>query len=129
MIDGYEENINNKLDEISGFRHEDINNLDRYPAETADLVLQMLLGFACQAQNDANIVLGRKKIMEINENWLRLHVIECAESSLDLSDEWEYRRFVELIVLALPDLKKSVLAMGENSDNVEIREIVDDYRD
>lgn len=128
-MNNYEEYFYKELDDISGFRHEDIKNLDRYPVETAELVLKKLLGFACQAQNEANIVLGRKKIMEIDESWLRCHVTGCAENGLDLSDEWEYRRFVELILLAVPDLKESVLALGENSDNPEIRETADDFRE
>lgn len=124
----YEEQLYKELDDINGFRHGDIKNLDRYPAKTADMVLKTLLEWACQPQNDTAIELGRKKILEINGNWLRLHMIRCAESCLDLSDEWEYRRFVELVVLAAPDLKAPVLALGENSENAEIRETVDDYR-
>lgn len=43
--------------------------------------------------------------------------------------QMEYRRFLELIVYAVPDLKESVLALGENSENAEIRETAKDYRD
>lgn len=125
----YEERLYRKLDEINGFQHEKIRYLDRYPVETAELVLKELLRCACQAQNEANIILGRTKISEVNEDWLQIHIVECAEKYLDLSDEWEYRRFLELIVHAVPDLKESVLALGENSENAEIRETAKDYRD
>ena len=31
---------------------------------------------------------------------------------IDCSDEWEYRRLVELVVLVLPELKQEVLKLG-----------------
>lgn len=128
-MDKYEEYLCHKLNQIDGFHYENIKRLEKCPAETADLVLKTLIEWACQSQNEANIMLGRKKILEINGGWLRLHIVECARNCLDLSDEWEYRRFLELIVLAAPELKASALALGEDSENSEIREAADDFRD
>ncbi len=125
----YEEHLCRKLNKLPGFRYDDIKELDKYPEETAASVLKTLLLLACQAQNEANIILGRNKILELNYSWLKLHIIETAERCLDLSDEWEYRRFLELIILAVPDLKESVLALGENSENSEIRQAAEDFRD
>ena len=44
------------------------------------------------------------------------------------SDEWEYRRLVELVVLVLPELKQEVLKLGAQSENEEMREVVEDFQ-
>lgn len=129
LMNMYEEQLCRKLNKLPGFRYEDIKELDKYPEVTAAWVLKILLQLACQAQNEANIILGRNKILEINYSWLKLHIMETAGECLDLSDEWEYRRFLELIILAVPDLKESVLALGENSQNGEVRQAAEDFRD
>ena len=70
-----------------------------------------------------------KKINEINKEWLNKYFLEAASSCIDYSDEWEYRRLVELVVLVIPKLKQKVLNIGKNSENEEIREVVEDYKD
>ncbi len=125
----YEEFLNRELDKIQGFRHDDRKNLEKYPAETVKAVLNILLEWACQAQNFANIELGRKGISEISSRLLKTYLLECAESCLDLSDEWEYRRFLEVVELASPDLMEAALALGEKSENAEVRETAAEFRD
>ena len=40
----------------------------------------------------------------------------------------EYRRLVELVVLVLPELKQEVLKLGAQSENEEMREVVEDFQ-
>ncbi len=70
-----------------------------------------------------------KKINEINKEWLDRNFLEVASSCIDYSDEWEYRRLVELVDLVVPKLMQQVLDIGKNSENEEVREVVEDYKD
>src|SRR5262245_49081148 len=59
-------------------------------------VLAYLLEYACQAQSELNIMLGRKALLAIPRDWLLKHITAAAEPLLELEDEWEYRRLLEL---------------------------------
>ena len=117
--------VNKTLDGI----YDDISHLDQYPLPVSKKVLGILIQNACLGQNCGPIELGRKKIGEIdNRDWLIKYFIEVADENIDYSDEWEFRRLVELVMLCVPELKECVLSKGANSENEEVREAVEDYR-
>ena len=125
----YEMMLNNELQKINKFPYKDIQVIDKYPLYISKKVLKVLIENACLGQNIAPIELGRKKINEIKKEWLNRYFLEVAYSCIDFSDEWEYRRLVELVILDVPELKQKVLEMGRNSENEEIREAAEDYKD
>ncbi|MCM1222929.1 MAG: hypothetical protein NC548_51605 [Lachnospiraceae bacterium] len=125
----YEGMLKEEIATVSGSIYDDIRYLDKYPVESARKVLGILIQSACIGQNLAPIELGRRKIMELDHQWLVEHFIEVADTCINYSDEWEYRRLVELTVLCVPELKLIVLDRGRNSANEEIREVVADFSD
>ena len=129
VIDPFEEMLISELNKISGFNYEDISKLDKLPLETSLEVLKVLVGFACESQNTALIMLGRTNICKIDKSWLAKHLIEVAKSCLDLNDEWEYRRLFELVLEAVPELKQEVADIGFNSADDDIKEAAADYLD
>lgn len=126
VIDPFEEMLISELNKISGFNYEDISKLDKLPLETSLEVLEVLVGFACESQNTALIMLGRANICKIDKSWLAKHLIEVAKSCLDLNDEWEYRRLFELVLEAVPELKQEVADIGLNSADDDIKEAAAD---
>ena len=102
--------------------------LDKYPLDVSKQVLKVLIENSCLGQNYGPIDISRKKINEINKDWLNQFLLEVASTCIDCSDEWEYRRLVELIVLVLPELKQEVLKWGAQSENEEVREVVEDFQ-
>lgn len=126
VIDPFEEMLISELNKISGFNYEDISKLDKLPLETSLEVLKVLVGFACESQNTALIILGRTNICKIDKSWLAKHLIEVAKSCLDLNDEWEYRRLFELVLEAVPELKQEVADIGFNSADDDIKEAAAD---
>lgn len=107
----------------------DIDNLHKYPQKLSRQILRKLIEWACQPQNDTPIVLARKKINEINKEWLKIHFLDVAKMCIDFSDYWEYRRLLELIVLVLPEVKLDALKICENSEDEDILEVIEDYKD
>ncbi len=112
-----------------GFKYQDIKHLDEYPYDISKGVLRILIENACLGQNYAPIELARKKISEISVEWLKENVLEVAKSCIDFEDEWEYRHLMELIIEVIPELKNELLIIGENSENDEVKEIVEELRE
>ena len=128
MINRYETWLNKAIQRIENFPYEDIKLLDKYPLEVSKQVLKVLIEYACVGQNYGPIEISRKKINEIDKNWLKQYFIEVASTCIDYSDEWEYRRLVELVVFVVPELKQKILELGVHSENEEVREVVEDFQ-
>lgn len=124
----YETWLIEKIRSIDDFPYEDIKILDSYPLYVSTQILKVLIENACLGQNYAPIEISRRKIKEIDKTWLDEHFIEVASTCINFSDEWEYRRLVELVVFAIPELKQEILNIGIKSANKEIREVVEDFQ-
>ncbi len=128
MIDEKElKYFSEKMRKIDGFSYAEVMHLHNYSNDMAERVLEELIGAACLAQNTTIINIGRKMINEIDKQWLKEHFIASSEKVVDYDDEWDYRRLVELTVLVIPSLKQEILNKGYNSENEEIREVIEDY--
>ena len=128
MTNMYETWLMEQIHSIANFQYEDIKILDKYPLDVSKQVLKVLIENSCLGQNYGPIDISRKKINEINKDWLNQFLLEVASTCIDCSDEWEYRRLVELVVLVLPELKQEVLKLGAQSENEEVREVVEDFQ-
>ena len=109
MTNMYETWLMEQIHSIANFPYEDIKILDKYPLDVSKQVLKVLIENSCK-------------------DWLNQFLLEVASTCIDCSDEWEYRRLVELVVLVLPELKQEVLKLGAQSENEEVREVVEDFQ-
>jgi len=128
MTNMYETWLIEQIQSIDNFPYEDIKILHKYPLDVSKQVLKVLIENSCLGQNYGPIDISRKKINEIDKDWLNQYLLEVASTCIDCSDEWEYRRLVELVVLVLPELKQEVLKLGAQSENEEVREVVEDFQ-
>lgn len=128
MTNMYETWLIEQIKNINNFPYEDIKILDKYPLDVSKQVLKVLIENSCLGQNYGPIDISRKKINEIDKDWLNQYLLEVASTCIDCSDEWEYRRLVELVVLVLPELKQEILKLGEQSENEEVREVAEDFQ-
>lgn len=128
-MDTYEKRIMDDLESVRVGCYSDINNLHKYPQELSKQILRRLIEWACQPQNDTLIILARKKINEIDKDWMKVHFLDVAKECIDFSDYWEYRRLLELIVLVLPEVKTMALKICEDSEDEDIREVIEDYKE
>ena len=127
--DPYMRRIIKEINIISEGIFDDVKNLDKYPLDISKQVLRVLIRNSCLGQNCGPIEIGRKKIGEIaNREWLVKHFMESADEDINYSDDWEYRRLMELVMLHVPELKEEVLVRGKDSENEEVREVVEEYK-
>ena len=102
--------------------------MDEYPLEVSKQVLKILIQNACLGQNLGPIEISRRKIKEIDRTWLKQYFVEVASTCTNCSDEWEYRRLVELTILIVPELKQEIVQLGMQSENEEVREVIEDFQ-
>ena len=71
---------------------ENICTLDRYDDSVSEKVLALLLEWACYGQHMSGLVMGRRKIAEIPQIWLKAHLLNVVKSTFDYFGYWNYRR-------------------------------------
>lgn len=99
------------------------------PADLSITVLRYLLSLACESQNDVHIGLGRGTFAAMPSDWLATCIHPVAESRLDLTDDWECRRLIELYSLIDSPLAMTFAESCAASTNPEIVDAGRDYID
>src|SRR4051812_24923846 len=97
MASPYEDILRRQVDAVAPQAFEQLERLDVLPYDTSCRVVSVILGFACEAQNHAAIRAGRDAFHRIPRNLLTTCLEEVVANTLDLADEWEYRRLLELL--------------------------------
>ena len=128
MINRDETWLIDEIENVLHFPYKDIKFLDEYPLEVSKQVLKILIKNACLGQNLGPIEISRRKIKEIDRTWLKQYFVEAASTCINCSDEWEYRRLVELTILIVPELKQEIFQLGMQSENEDVREVIEDFQ-
>lgn len=118
---------------IECFKHElntiDLHlwtNLEQTPnldSEKGEAVISYFLELACQCQDTLNIELGRAGLLTLPKERLIGKMESVAEPILELNDEWEYRRLLEVSWKLSDKLVRKLALRGIGSDNAEVVEI------
>ena len=123
----YEDQLMQQLLEY-GFQMENICRLDHYNLIISKKVLRILLEWACYGQNEAGIIMGRKKISEIPKVWLRTHLIDAGKNDFEYWDDWNYRRLMEMVAEVVPDLKAPILSINSETDDPDLIDVINDFK-
>lgn len=83
---------------------------------------------ACQAQNNAVITRGRREILAMQRNEVVESIERVAAHALNLDDEWEFRRLLELYEQLDKGLLRRFIETGLESSNNEVREAAEDLQ-
>ena len=110
-----------------GYAH--LEQIDQWNTDKALLVLKAILSRGCQAQNSLNITLSREAYQRLPVAWLSQHLSPIVDSTLDLRDEWEYRRLVEMLFVANSPETQKYIDIGHASDDPDIREAAEDFQE
>ena len=118
----YDKWFQQKLNEFQPGLANDLSLIPGLEKPAQESVLDYLLELACRAQRIDNINLGRQAIWSIPRTWLLAHIEEAAEPLIQLNDEWEYRRLIELFWYMDIQLVKRLAQRGQNHQNPGISE-------
>ncbi len=125
----FEKDICDAINKITDEGYNNIKSLNELPIDKAREILSILLEFACKGQTHAYINISRKLILQIPLNWLLDNFIIVVETTIDLTDEWEYRRLLELASYISKELLKWGVDIGLNSKDTEINEAAEDFKE
>ena len=95
------------------------------PANSIE-VISYLVELACKSQNILNIELGRAGMMALPLPWLLEHIETVAQSHVNLQDECEYRRLLEIAWKLNPGLVEILTMYGLGSQNISVRQAAEE---
>lgn len=125
----YEKGIRDRINRIAGediwFRVSDIMEM---PEPITDTIICELLGNACSATNIMPITIGRVCLHAFPADWISEKIKKLVFSAIDINDDHDYRRFLELSEMISEDLLIWAVPLGENSENPDIAEAYNDYK-
>ena len=97
--------------------------------EISSAIVGELVGWACKPQNIMPISIARDCLKQFPVEWVSSKMKQTALKSIDITDDWDYRRLLELSEMISLDLLKWAITLGEKSDNSDILEAADDYNE
>ena len=127
MEDPYDKSFRQGLDAF----HKDLwanpERVSRLEPSKAIEVLADAVDLACRSQNMRNIDLGRKFVMAAPRAWVLEHIEWVAEPLVQLNDDWEYRRLLELYEGLDAGLLLRLEKRGLQNSDVDIRDAGSDF--
>jgi hypothetical protein len=75
------------------------------------------------------MVRGRAEVLSAPRVWVVAHIERVAEDVIDWEDFSDYRRLLELYALLDPSLLPHTTERGLTSDDLDVREAAEDFRD
>jgi hypothetical protein len=120
------ESLNNIANKEIYFRTSEIMALSE---ETASEVVGELISWACQPTNIMPITIARSCLKQFPIEWVSHKIKKTVFRFIDINDDWDYRRLLELCELISLDLLKWAIELNEKSTNPDIAEAVDDFNE
>lgn len=124
----YEERLKQELNEVNGFLIEEICNINTYEEQVSEKVLFILLQWACYGQNESGLLFGREQMATIPKKWLQEHLLTVVKNDFEYTDDWNYRRLLELVSKQVPELMEDVLLINSDTNNPDLLEVIEDFR-
>lgn len=115
------------LDKISSGVWDDLSTVPALQDSQSHAIVAEFLECACQSQNTANIQIGRHGLSHIPRRWILQNIELIADSVLDIDDEWEFCRLLEVYQLLDQELSQRLIQRGQIHPKEEIREATGDY--
>ncbi|WP_042726297.1 hypothetical protein [Chthoniobacter flavus] len=127
MKDLYDDRLYSRLEAILPGAKTRLETIAELEIQIAAQLAVEILATCCQAQNVGVITAGRRAFVRMPQNWINEHLPEFVDRAVNFSDDWEYRRFLEVLDGVGSPLLEQYCAIGAASNNPEIREVANDF--
>jgi hypothetical protein len=128
MADPYTDAYCQRMSEFSPRLWERLDGVPELPQDIPLDVVKYLLQLACQPSHITPILLGRRSLVRLPRQWLLERLESAAAAVLDLNDDWEYRRFIEVCCFLDIELAERLCERGQASERPAIREAAEQLR-
>ncbi len=122
MINPFRDTLNAHLDCIYPGASTMLSQIDEIPTDASRQILAKLLKRACQAQHVGSIRAAHEAMRQLPTEWLSTVLRSAVVASLDLGDEWEYRRLIELLTAVGSDQLGYYVECGLQSEIEDVRD-------
>jgi len=126
-IDSYSQYYIKQMNSFYPNLWECFDTLPSFPEEKSTEVISYLLGIACQSTHIGNIQLGRDSLWSLPRVWLVGKIQDIAYLTLDLNDDWEFRRLAEVYNTLDKNLLANLCQIGKQSKNPAVQEAANDF--
>jgi len=117
-----------KLDSFGDGLSGDLGSVRAFGDKVAEDVLRFLVECACRSQSSDAIEQGRRGLQSLPRVWLFERLVEVSRSALDLDDEYELRRLLEVCVLLDDaDTTRRFVEAGRHSRNPDCSETAEEF--
>ena len=97
--------------------------------KTAAEVIGKLIFWACNPTNIMPITIARNCLEKFPVDWVSPKIKQTVFRYIDINDDWDYRRLLELCELISLDLLEWAIELNEKSTNPDIVEAVNDFKE
>ena len=97
--------------------------------KTAAEVIGKLIFWACNPTNIMPITIARNCLEQFHVDWVSPKIKQTVFRYIDINDDWDYRRLLELCELISLDLLEWAIELNEKSTNPDIVEAVNDFKE
>jgi hypothetical protein len=97
IVDPYDAQLARKLESITPGLSQDLKRLPEFAESVAQAAIRELLSCACQATHDRVVSLGKHNLTLLPPPWLAARLPSLIQAQLNLNDDWEFRRLLELL--------------------------------
>lgn len=125
----YEQIINQKINkkaqkDISN----DISSVINEPDDISIEIIKILLSYACTPTHIAPITYARDLLLQIQTDWISNKIKDLVFESINIYDDWDYRRFLELSKMISDELLDWAISISNNSQNPDVIEAAEDFK-
>lgn len=127
-MDVYEKTIMNKINAAAGkeifFK---VNEILEASDNISSEIVMILLDYACAPTNISPITISRNCLKQFPADWITNKIMKLVFRSVNIYDDWDYRRFLELSEIISKDLLEWAISISCFSDNSDIIEAAADF--
>jgi hypothetical protein len=128
MSDVFTADLCRKIDSVYPDASGRLDRIDELPDSVGKAIVNTLLEQACVSQHVGHIMSARKALLTLPRDWLSRVLQDAIEETVDLDDEWEYRRLIELLKDLNPELFDSYIQYGIAAGDGAIFEAATDLK-
>ena len=125
----YEQEIKDHINSIANSDvYSDHKRILDLPEDKSEKIICYLLSCACCGQNVHPIMIGREILVSLPKEWICKRIKDLVFKSINIYDDWDYRRFLELSKLISTELLEWAITISNNSQNPDIIEAAEDFK-
>ncbi len=104
-----------------------VDEILKLPDNISSEIVMILLNYGTEASNIAPITISRECLTKFPTDWVTGKIMKSAFKAVNIYDDWDYRRLLEIAELISKELLEWVISIAHYSKDPEIIEAAEDF--